>query len=113
MRGHGATGEHRPDTADTAAGLAAGWASLIHRWGGGSGPRPGVQDGQDADRAADVVRVGGERPETLGGGRHERGQADALMGAHELAKRGGEREHDMEVVPSLTSGPLDARPRRV
>ena len=60
-------------------------------------PRPGVEHRQDAERAADVVRVGGERLQTLGGGRHERGEADALVRADDLAEGGGEREDDMEV----------------
>ena len=60
-------------------------------------PRPGVQHGQNAEAAADVVRVRGERPEALGGGRHEGGEADALVRADDLAEGGGEREDDMEV----------------
>ena len=43
------------------------------------------------------MRIRGEGLETLGGRGHERGQADALMRADELAQRGGEREDDMAV----------------
>lgn len=58
---------------------------------------PGVQHGQDADGAADIARVTGERDDRRGGGGHQKAVGVALMAAHHVAQFGRHGNGDMEV----------------
>ena len=47
---------------------------------------PGVQDGEHADRRADMASVAGEFDDGFGGGLHQKGIAVTLVGAQRVAK---------------------------
>ena len=56
-----------------------------------------MQHREDADGAAKIVRIGGERLHRLRRRLHQRPQQHALMRTHDRAHLGGQCEHPMEV----------------
>ena len=63
----------------------------------GEGLTPGVQDGRDADGAAEVSRVAAEGEEGLGGGAEEERIEDARIPLRERIERMRQGEHHMNV----------------
>jgi len=59
--------------------------------------RPGVQDGEDADGAADPARITGQGDDRLGGGLHQRAVAVDLMPAQGVPQFPGHGEGDVEI----------------
>ena len=60
-------------------------------------PRPGVQDGQDADQAADVVGIPGQLDQGFGGGLHQEAVEDLLVTPHQGTESFREGEDHVEV----------------
>ena len=58
--------------------------------------RPRMQHREDADGAAKIVRIGGERLQRLRRRLHQRPKQYALMGTHDRAHLGRQREHHRE-----------------
>ena len=58
---------------------------------------PGVQHGGEADIGAEMLGVGGDRGEGLGGGREQQAVDLGLVLVGDGADRCRQREHDMEV----------------
>ena len=58
---------------------------------------PGVQDGQDADQPAHVVRIEGQLDEALGGGLHQQAVQDLLVASQQGAKLLRQGEDHVEV----------------
>lgn len=59
--------------------------------------RPGVEDGERSDLAADKSRISAQSLQRLEGSAEEHGHKRALMGAHEASELGGKREDDVIV----------------
>lgn len=77
---------------------------------------PGVQHGEEADRGAEVARVGGYRPERVGDGSEEQAVDDGLVLGGDLGDGRGYGEDDVEVlggqqVRAAPFEPLGARQR--
>jgi hypothetical protein len=63
----------------------------------GERSRPGMQDGQDTDQPADIVRVCRELDQGVGGGLHEEGVQSLLVTPDDVAKFLGQGEDDVKV----------------
>ena len=59
---------------------------------------PGMQDGEEADRGAEVLGVGGDLAQGAGCGAEEQGVECALVLQGDRGDRGGQREDDMEIL---------------
>ena len=69
---------------------------------------PGVQDGEEADLGAEVVRLGSDHAERLGGGAEEQTVDDGLVLGGDLGDHRGHGEDDVEVL----GGQIDAATER-
>ena len=73
--------------------------------------RPRVPHREDADGAAELVRIGGERLPRLRRRLHQRAQQLALLGTHDRAHLGRQREHHREVGHRQQLGLSRGEPR--
>ena len=62
------------------------------------GLSPGVQDGEKADLGAQMCRVAGDGPQGLGRGAEEDPIDDRFVLVGDDGDRGGQGEHDMEIL---------------
>ena len=61
------------------------------------GLAPGMEHGDEADLGAEMLRVGGDPAQRLGGGSEQDGVDRLLVLEGDLGHRCGQREHDVEV----------------
>lgn len=61
------------------------------------GARPGVKDGQGADASAEIVRIGRQFLQGIGGGLHDQAVDFLRMGACQWAEFGGQSKSDQKV----------------
>ena len=72
--------------------------------------RPGMQDGEDRGAGAEMLGIGRDGEQRLGGGAHERVVHRALVGAGDRAEFLGQREGDEEVGARQEPRPVAIEP---
>jgi hypothetical protein len=71
---------------------------------------PGVQNGEYADRAADMARIAGKLDDRLGRGLHQHGVTVTLVGAQHLTQFFGDGDGDVEIAARQHLGAAGLQP---